>query len=263
MSNLIDSRDVATRLSPKRDIQQEQLIDLTPVKVSLLDLTPTKPERDLRSSNIDLLGLEISPAIKKPINEMIKESSPFDGALSIDDLVSEPADYTSPQHNSAVPKLDLSSSANKPPRKRSLDSSDMHQITPDKDENNRSFNENSMSMSFRRANAEHIISSAISDIIGKHLGLSRPKVTKKPKEKESKPSIPTFDQFLHDLSKRNTKDEIPVKNISRFSPIVKTVNMEKIYQDDEILQILNLREKSALNELQELEKEKLAILSSL
>ncbi|CAG9309916.1 unnamed protein product [Blepharisma stoltei] len=267
----LTSKEATPIASPKNDIENDHLIDFTPVKAPLIDLTPTKHEKETTPTSspnktlLELEGLEIPP-IKQKVEKYIDYSkeindSPFDGALSIEDLVSEPGEFQSPSSN-LIPKLDLSGSAHKPPRKKSLDTSDSHiQPISDRDEHNRSFNENSMSMSFRRANAEHMISKAISDIITKNLGISLHRASKKAEKPVEKSPILSFDQFLADASRE--VQTIPTKIPSRFSPIVKTVNIDKIYQEDSILQQLTSREKSILIELQELEKEKAKLLSML
>ena len=152
-----------------------------------------------------------------------KEKNEEDNVLLLSDLVSEtPVPHFSP--------------VNKPPRAKTHDEP-IHE--PEKDEANRTFNENSMTMSFRRVHAEQLINSAISEVI-----TSRLKIQKKP---VSSSKVFSFEHFLN-------------SGKVKFAPVKKVFHPDQGVRRPEVLQKLLLRKEQILKELEKLDKEKSEIL---
>ena len=203
-------------------LNSEPLIDLSPVK-----LLTEKPAKDLQTTQNkekpeSLLDLEI-PLItpKKTQENQIKTENDhhLDNALQLSDLISEPV-QGSPFH--------------KPPRtKHNIDE------IAEKEDNNKTLNENSMSMSFRRAHAEQIINNAISDVITNRLKIFK----KRPSPRNSQNKLFSFENFLN-------------SGKTKFAPLKKSVSVEQIFKEDSELQDLITRKEQILNELQFLAEEK-------
>ena len=204
------------------ELNSEPLIDLSPVK-----LLTEKPAKDLQTTQNkekpeSLLDLEI-PLItpKKTQENQIKTENDhhLDNALQLSDLISEPV-QGSPFH--------------KPPRtKHNIDE------IAEKEDNNKTLNENSMSMSFRRAHAEQIINNAISDVITNRLKIFK----KRPSPRNSQNKLFSFENFLN-------------SGKTKFAPLKKSVSVEQIFKEDSELQDLITRKEQILNELQFLAEEK-------
>ena len=215
----------------------EPLIDLSPVKASLINNTSQKlstenkllQEKTIKQIFVpnDLLNLDY-PNTTIPIKTPIKKTQ--DSALELSDLISEPSPIQISPYN-------------KPPRTRHILEESLHE-TPEKEDNNKTIYDNSMSMSFRRIHAEQIISTAISEVI-----TSRLKIQKKrnsPRNNNGKPF--SFEKFLN-------------SGKVKFAPLKKTISIEQVYKDDKTLQKLLQRKEEILKELDYLTQEKQKLLA--
>jgi hypothetical protein len=205
----------------------EPLIDLS----ASIPKTPSEPPKPLDNplktletplENLwnppqTILDLQIPPVPLKPQEKK-------DTALKLSDLSSE----------TPTPQL---SPYSKPPRSKHFD--DLLQEIPEKEDNNKTFNENSMSMSFRRIHAEQILNNAISDII-----TSRLKIHKKKNSPKNPPNkIFSFENFLN-----------AAKN--KYAPLKKTVSIEQVYKQDNVLQNLLTRKSEIISQIEAIQKEK-------
>lgn len=178
-----------------------------------------KNREDFYSFNKDLFKDKAQVLEEKP---KIQNKSEDDNVLLLSDLVSDtPVPHFSPVH--------------KPPRAKTYD--EPHEA--EKDESNRTFNENSMTMSFRRVHAEQLINSAISEVI-----TSRLKIQKKP---VSSSKVFSFEHFLN-------------SGKVKFAPVKKVLHPDQGVRKPEVLQKLLLRKGQILKELEKLDKEKSEIL---
>lgn len=178
--------------------------------------------RKKRENFNDLGGGQGQSTVKKleilKSEKKVGELDESQNVLLLSDLVSEaPVPHFSP--------------VNKPPRTKINDES-LHD--QEKDEANKTWNENSMTMSFRRVHAEQIINSAISEVIATRL-----KIHKKP-AKVSK--VASFDHFLN-------------SGKIKFAPSKKILNTK-----NEVLEKLLIRKAQILKELEKLDKERSEIL---
>ena len=162
-----------------------------------------------------------------------KSEDPFKGLEELESL--KPLPDEEPEQPQEAPKLPVT----KPP----LDASTY--VTPEKEEPQ----ENSLSMSIRKARAEQVINKTISGIITSMLGLRGPKQS--PPKKKSSNRLPTFEEFLESEEPKPQK-----KAILKFTPVKKTPNLDQIYKEDTALQKLLETEKGILNDLKRLYEEK-------
>lgn len=226
-SQSLDSQSESIRVSDDKSLQDfiKQIREkyLSPSEVSikapLIDLSDAKVAEKSANSQIfteDLLDLQLSTPVK-----------PEKSKLLVSDLISEP----SPLQNSPF---------HKPPRaKHHLDET-LHE-SPDREDNNKTLFESSMSMSFRRVQGENIFAGIISEVVANRLNLC-----KKKKEKELKTQDFSFDKFL------NAK--------TKFAPLKKTVNLESIWKEDKVLKELVEKKERVLKEIEGIEAEKKRLL---
>lgn len=166
-----------------------------------------------------------TPILPQKNNRIISKDLSFeeDNELLLSDLITDPpASHYSP--------------VNKPPRSKVVD--EIHE-EPHVHDINRSLNENSMSMSFRRVHAEQLLNSAISEVISARLRIKK------------KPQIPSknfsFETFLN-------------SGKVKFAPLKKVVNFDQIFKNDEVLKELLWKKEMVLKEIDILDKEKIEIL---
>ena len=174
-----------------------------------------KQVKGLRS-NEKVKDQKVTTQLPQKNNRIINKDLSFeeDNELLLSDLITDP----SASHFSPV---------NKPPRSKVTD--EIHEV-PHVHDINRSLNENSMSMSFRRVHAEQLLNSALSEVISARL-----RIKKKPQNPSKSFS---FETFLNSGKVKN--DEVLKELLWKKEMVLKEIDI----LDKEKIEILDLMNKS-------------------